>query len=81
VTDSELIAIRDDETQYWIKGAAPGAIWNYIPRRLIVAASLHSSNDQLLCMRIQPTGSPELQAHFAAEAEPEVRRLVAALQA
>ena len=44
LTDSELILIRDDESQRWSRRAPHGAIWTYIPRARILDVSVAPGN-------------------------------------
>jgi hypothetical protein len=80
LTDTELILIRDDESQFWMKGLAHGAIWNYIPRGLIREATLGASEADRLTMSIELPGGQAVQAIFGLSARAELDRLVSALQ-
>lgn len=79
LTDTELVTIRDDESQSWIQGSAPGAIWTYIPRGLINSISLHPRGDGFVELRIQPDSGPQLTSVFDATAQPELMQLVSRL--
>ena len=76
MTDAELIDIRDDETQYWLKGAAHGAIWTYMPRSVIRNASLRPLENQLLSLRIEVAGDIHVTSTFEPQAEPQLQRLL-----
>ena len=76
LTDTELILIRDDKSQYWLKGSAHGAIWSYIPRSIIEAISLDPVDNDLLALRIDVAGGISLKAMYEVRAEAELRSLI-----
>lgn len=76
LTDTELIHIRDDESQYWLKGAAHGAIWSYVPRNLITSITLTPGQHDLLALHLKLKDGAALQAPFASSAEPELTALI-----
>jgi hypothetical protein len=76
LTDTELILIRDDESQYWLKGAAHGAIWSYVARNLITSLALTPGQHGLLMLQVKLKDGTALQAAFESSAEPELRHLI-----
>jgi hypothetical protein len=76
LTATELILIRDDESQYWLKGAAHGAIWSYVPRSLIASLAFTTGEHGLLTLHVKLNDGAGLQASFESSAEPELRRLI-----
>jgi hypothetical protein len=81
LTDTELILIRDDESQYWLKGAAHGAIWSYVPRNLIASLALTPGQHDLLTFHATLRDGATLRAPFESSAEPDLRRLIQQLPA
>jgi hypothetical protein len=76
LTDSELILIRDDESQYWLKGAAHGAIWSYVPRNLIASLTITPGEHGLLTLKATLKVGATLQTAFESSAGHELRRLI-----
>jgi hypothetical protein len=75
LTDSELIHIRDDETQFWLKRSPHGAIWSYIPRSMIEGVSLGRRDKDLLVLQIDVGSGSTLTATFDASAEAKLQSL------
>jgi hypothetical protein len=76
LTDTELILIRDDESQFWLKGAAHGAIWSYVPRNLITSLALAPGQHDLLTFDATLRDGTTLRAPFESSAEPDLRRIM-----
>ena len=81
LTETEIVLIRDDESQSWITDPAPGAIWDYIPRSMVRAVSIERMDNGLLALRIALESGPVLTCKFDDCAEPELLRLVRRFQA
>ncbi len=80
LTDTEIIMIRDDESQSWINDQAPGAIWNYIPRGLVDGAAIDSSTSECLRMTLHTAVGRAHQAVFSAAAMPILEEVRGELQ-
>ncbi len=80
LTDTEIIEIREDESQFWINGQAPGAIWSYIPRGLVVGTSIDASAHDCLQMTFRTSAGPAHEAIFSASAMPILEALKGELQ-
>lgn len=80
LTDSELILIRDDDTQRWSRGAPHGAIWTYVPRAKIIDGALACSDGGIQLLSVRLEGGAQIQLPFNSERRLEFERLVAQLQ-
>jgi hypothetical protein len=76
LTDTELILIREDDTQFWLKGPPHGAIWSYVPRSMIESAALVQRNHDLITREIKVRGDIALSSTFDSGAEADLQRLV-----
>lgn len=80
LTDSELILLRDDDTQRWLKGPPHGAIWLYVPRRQIVDASLSSGSKSIQTLSIALRGGSRIEAPFEASQGSNLEQMVEAIR-
>ena len=80
LTDSELIVIRDDESQRWVKGSPHGAIWTYIPRLKIIDAALNPTEDGRQILSIGVPGGLRVESLFEAGSKPQVEQLLKQLR-
>jgi hypothetical protein len=80
LTSSELILIRDDASQRWIRGSAHGAIWTYIPRKSIEAATLRPAGDGRQQLSVGLRGGAHIQALFEASQTSQLEELVRPLR-
>ena len=76
LTDCELIDIRDDSSQRWLKGSPHGGIWTYIPLNRIVSASMTGKEENLLVLSVWLPGKQHFDAVFQASARGQLQRLV-----
>lgn len=76
LTDSELIIIKDDEKQGWLKRARYGGIWRYIPLDKVIAASLTSKENDLLVLSILLTQNQHIESVFQALKKDELERFL-----
>jgi hypothetical protein len=80
LTDSELIIIKDDEKQGWLKGARYGGIWRYIPLEKVTAVSLTNKENNLLVLSILITQNQHFDSLFQAPKKPELELLLEQLR-
>ena len=80
LTDSELILIRDDDSQRWTRGSPHGAIWTYIPRRKIVDASVTSGDDGRQALSIALPGGTCIRSIFDSAQRPQLELLLSELR-
>jgi len=76
LTDSELILIRDDDSQRWTKGSPHGAIWTYVPRTKIIETSLSSAADGTQLLSIDLPGDLRIQALFDGSQGPDLEQML-----
>jgi len=76
LTDSELIIIRDDESQSWLKGSRHGGIWSYIPLNKVTSVSLTGKDNDLLVLSILLSEKQHLDSLFQVSMKGELERLV-----
>jgi len=76
LTNSELIVIRDDEKQVWLKGARYGGIWRYIPLDKVTAVSITSKESELLVFSILLTKNQHVDSLFQASKQTELELLL-----
>jgi hypothetical protein len=75
LTESELILIRDDETQHSPKGRPYGGIWRYIPLRQISSVSLFSPEDDLWALSLRLSKNQQLESLFHESKKKEIQLL------
>ncbi|MCX6079396.1 MAG: hypothetical protein NTW32_07670 [Chloroflexi bacterium] len=80
LTDQELILIREDERTQKIKGGRYGGIWQFLPLRSLISASLTGPSNGLLTLTICLSAEETIQKQFAASSQPELERLCAKIQ-
>jgi hypothetical protein len=74
LTDSELILIRDDETQRKTAQKAYGGIWNYIPVKKIESISFSAGHDDRLTLSIGLPGNIRFTTLYTEDRKPELER-------
>jgi hypothetical protein len=77
LTDCELINIRDDDSQRWMKGSPHGGIWTYIPLGKIASVSVSGRENDLLVLSIRPLGDLRINSVFLASNEGRARAAAA----
>jgi hypothetical protein len=80
LTDSELIIIREDEKQGWLKGTRYGGIWYYIPLGKITAVSLTGKDHDLLVLSILLAENQNFDSLFQASKKSELELLLKQLE-
>ena len=75
LTDSELIIIRDDEKQGWLKGARYGGIWRYIPLDKVTDVTLTGKENDLVVLSILLTQNQHVDSLFQASKKAELELL------
>lgn len=80
LTDSEVILIRDDDSQHWIMGSPHGAIWTYIPRRKIEDASITPAEDGRLALSFVLSGGASIRSIFDSTLAPQLELLLEELR-
>jgi hypothetical protein len=80
LTDTELILLRDDDTQRWSIGPPHGAIWIYVPRRQILQVSMASGSDGMQMLAVTLAGDARISAPFEPSQTRALQRMVEAIQ-
>ena len=80
LTDTELIIIRDDEKQGWLKGARYGGVWRYIPLDKVTASSITAKENDLLVLSILLTENQHVDSLFQASKKAELDLLLEQLK-
>jgi hypothetical protein len=75
LTDSELVIIRDDDSQPWSKKDPYGAIWSYIPREHILDSYLTTVGDDGVQFIGELSGGKCLRIKFGSEKSAELTQL------
>jgi hypothetical protein len=80
LTDSELIIIRDDESQRWLQGVRNGGIWTYIPLSKVSSVSLSHKEQNLLVLSICLPENQHVDCLFQDSRKGKVERLLSQLE-
>ncbi len=80
LTDDELILIREDERSPKVKGGRYGGIWQFLPLRSLISASLTGPSNGLLTLTLRLSAEETIQRQFADVSQPELERLCAKIQ-
>ncbi len=75
LTESELVLIRDDESQRWLKEHPYGGIWRYIPLKQISTVSLYNREDELMTLSIRLQKNQQCESLFHESKKKEFQAL------
>ena len=76
LTNDELILIRDDDSQRWLRGSPHGAIWHYVPRSKIRSASIDVNGKDVFTLSLCLFGGFQIESLHHASKRDEVEQLL-----
>jgi hypothetical protein len=76
LTDREIILLRDDDSQRWLRGSPHGAIWAYVPRQRIGSVTLGSRDNNMLSLSIDLRGDLRIESMFESSKADQLESLL-----